>query len=140
MNLFNNKNGKHIGKALTILCSLLIIVNGLYTIGYFFNLFNLDLANQTYKEQGLNVVLTYPVLIYQIIMSLLIVTAAILILKRNKIGLFIYFGTQFIGTIYSLSTKLITSKQLTFPLGMLLIVAWLVYRKKDIFFEPKVIV
>lgn len=140
MNLLKTKNGKKVGKALSIICGLFIVINVFYMIGYIFNLFNLELANKTYIEQGLNIVLTYPIIIYQIIMSALIVVSSVLILKGEKIGIYIYFGIQILGTIYSLIANTFKVESLMPLLGMFLVLGWLIYRKKDVFFEPKVIV
>jgi len=137
MNLLKTKNGKSVGRALTIVCAIFILMNSFYAIGHFFNLFNLEEANKIYADSGINLVLTYPMVIYQIVMSALIVVAAIFTLKGEKLGIFIYLGVQIVGTIYSIISKTFDVTSLYSVAGMILLLGWLIYRKKDIFFGEK---
>ena len=140
MNLLKTKSGKSVGKALTAVCGLFIVVNLVNAFGYIYNLFNLDLANKVYAERGMDIVLTYPTVIYTIIMSIVIIVSAFLILKGNKLGIFIYIGAQVLGAIYAAITKTLDFSSLYSVVGFILVLSWLVYRKKDIFFEKKIIV
>ena len=140
MNLLKTKNGKGVGKALTGVGALFIVANLINAFGYIYNLFNLDLANQVYAEREMGVVLTYPIVIYTIVMSVILIVAAFLILKGEKLGIFIYIGAQIVGTIYASISKTLQINSLYSIAGMILVLAWLVYRKKDIFFEKKIIV
>lgn len=138
MNLLKTKNGKNVGKALTVVCAIFIIINAFSIFGNFLNLFDLEAANQIYVDNNIDFVLTYPMVIYQIIMSILIVVAAVFTLKGEKIGIFIYLGVQIIGIIYTIITKTFIFDSLYSLVVMISLLGWLIYRKKDIFFEPKV--
>ena len=137
MNLLKTKDGRNVGRALTVICAIFIVMNSFYTVGHFFNLFNLEAANQIYAENGINIVLTYPMVIYQIIMSMLIVLAALFTLKGEKLGIYIYLGVQITGTIYSIIVKTFNVSSLYSLVAMVALLGWLIYRKKDIFFESK---
>lgn len=134
MSILENKSGKKVGKALSILCGLFILVNAFNLISNVYYLFNLEQANSAYAANGYDIVLTYSLIIYQMVMSLLIMSAAFFVLKGNKIGIFIYLGTQFIGIIYILMANTLTVSYVYSLVGMVLLLAWLIYRKKDVFF------
>lgn len=137
MNLLKTKSGKSVGRALTVVCAIFIIINAFSIIENFLNLFDLEAANQIYVDNNIDFVLTYPMVIYQIIMSILIVVAAFFTLKGEKLGIFIYLGVQIIGIIYSIIAKTFIFDSLYSLVVLVSLLGWLIYRKKDIFFGEK---
>lgn len=115
-----------------IIISVLYLITQIYSlINSVLGIINFDKINEVYIENGITP-LTYSGIIMSIIMAVGIIVAMTFLLKRNKIGIFIFIGVEIISIIY-LTILTGFGSHLAMLLVMPLLLLFFVYKKKDIY-------
>ena len=114
-----------------IISVLYLIAQGYSLINSAYVIFNFDKINEIYIENG-GMPITYNNIAMSIIIAIGVIIGIIFLLRRNKIGIFIFLGVQIISISYMIILTGFGSHLLT-GLIMPLLLLFFVYKKKDIY-------
>ena len=128
------KQSRKLGVGINIIAWLYIVGGFIGTFSIIASLFFKDGINEIMAQTGQPQITDsmMPTLYISAIMGIIQLVATIMILRKSKIGVFVFFGTTILSTVYSFITQPVGISSFI-GLILLALLGFFIYKKKDVF-------
>lgn len=94
------ENNQKLGAGIITISVLILVVSGFSLIGILAGIFMSGAVNEVLAEVGAQTLTTFDYVV-SLVLTIASMVAVVLILKKNKIGVFAYFGVYAINLIHT---------------------------------------